>query len=219
MARSIGKTLCLLALVVLTLPGCASVGSGTADLPSAPPQTGALHVLDTYLASRLSSLEARAPSLGMALDSVRRGRLIIRLGTPEQTSKFEPWAGARMRPARLAQLVARFDTASGDVHGIVVQVDLKAIARHRLREIPPVTAWFSRAQRQARFDRLVDDVLIHEVWGHLVPLALAGNMGGACRDPVGGENEPDSCVLKRENALRAELGREVRRTYALADLW
>jgi hypothetical protein len=184
-----------------------------------PPQNGALHVLDGYLASRLASLEARAPSLGAALDSVRRGRLIVRLGTPEQTTRVEPWAGARLRPARLAQLVARFDTLTGAVHAIVVQVDLNAIARHRLREIPPPAAWFSRAQRQARFDRVVDDILIHEVWGHLVPLVLAGSMSGACRDPVAGEADVNSCVLKRENALRTELGRELRRTYAMADLW
>jgi hypothetical protein len=209
----------IVTLVTLLLAqGCMSLALRPSPLPPAPPAGGGLHLLDSYLADRIQSLELRSPSLRGALDSVRARPLRIVIGTPAQLALVEPWTLSARR-IRLAQLIARVDTADGAVQSIIVEIDLAAIARHRYRSIPPVAAWFSVAQRQLRFDRLVDDILIHEIWGHLVPLALVGNTSGACRDPQGGENDLDSCVMKRENALRAELGSAQRRTYALADLW
>jgi hypothetical protein len=52
----------------------------------------------------------------------------------------------------------------------------------------------------------LDRILIHEVYGHAIPYLLAGNLSGRCADPRQGERPSDACAIRRENAVRAELG-------------
>jgi hypothetical protein len=56
------------------------------------------------------------------------------------------------------------------------------------------------------FEADLDRILVHEVYGHAVPYLLTGDMTGRCTDPREGENASDACSIRRENAVRAELG-------------
>jgi hypothetical protein len=68
------------------------------------------------------------------------------------------------------------------------------------------------------FEADLDRILVHEVYGHAVPYLLAGHLSGRCPDPGPGERAPDACSVRRENAIRAELGLGRRTSYGLDDL-
>jgi hypothetical protein len=72
----------------------------------------------------------------------------------------------------------------------------------------------SPAERDADLDR----ILIHEVYGHALPYAIAGDRSGRCPDPASGERAADACSIQRENAVRAELGLGRRTDYGLESL-
>jgi len=52
----------------------------------------------------------------------------------------------------------------------------------------------------------LDRILVHEVFGHALPYLLAGDVSGRCADPEKNERAIDACAIRRENAVRAELG-------------
>lgn len=56
------------------------------------------------------------------------------------------------------------------------------------------------------FDADVDRILVHEIYGHGVPYLLAGDLSGRCADPAPRERPSEACSIRRENAVRAELG-------------
>jgi len=56
------------------------------------------------------------------------------------------------------------------------------------------------------FEADLDRILVHEIYGHAVPYLLAGDRSGRCSDPRRGERAADACSIRRENAVRAELG-------------
>lgn len=55
-------------------------------------------------------------------------------------------------------------------------------------------------------DADLDRILVHEVFGHALPYVVAGDISGKCADPAKGERTIDACAIRRENAVRAELG-------------
>jgi hypothetical protein len=68
------------------------------------------------------------------------------------------------------------------------------------------------------FEADLDRILVHEIYGHAVPYLLAGNLSGRCPDPAPGESVEDACSIRRENAVRAELGLGRREDRGLASL-
>jgi hypothetical protein len=68
------------------------------------------------------------------------------------------------------------------------------------------------------FEADLDRILVHEVYGHAVPYLLAGDRSGRCADPEQGENISDACSIRRENAVRAELGLGSRADRGLSSL-
>jgi hypothetical protein len=69
------------------------------------------------------------------------------------------------------------------------------------------------------FEADLDRILVHEVYGHAVPYLLAGDISGRCADPGKEKSASDACSIRRENAVRAQLGlgrREDRGHYSLA---
>lgn len=192
---------------------------GAVDPEPAGERVSRLQVLHPFLAERIEALEARSPRLREALAAVRAGDVPVLVGTPELLQDSVPWLGVEMTSGRLAEFAAYVDTASGAVNVSVIRVDLRRIAAYQTTDIPPVSTWFSAPERQARFERAVDAILIHELWGHLVPLARTWSLASHCRDPLPGQRELDSCVMQRENELRAELGLSPRVSYALDSGW
>jgi hypothetical protein len=68
------------------------------------------------------------------------------------------------------------------------------------------------------FEADLDRILVHEIYGHAVPYLLAGNLSGRCADPEPGDSVADACSIRRENAVRAELGLGRREDRGLASL-
>jgi hypothetical protein len=64
----------------------------------------------------------------------------------------------------------------------------------------------------------LDRILAHEVYGHAIPYLLAGHLSGKCPDPARGQKPTDSCAIKRENAIRADLRLGERRDYSIHGL-
>jgi hypothetical protein len=71
-----------------------------------------------------------------------------------------------------------------------------------------------KVQRDADLDR----ILVHEVYGHAFPYLIAGDASGRCPDPTVGQRPADACSIRRENAVRAELGLGRRIDYGLTGL-
>jgi hypothetical protein len=193
---------------------CPRASAGVGD-----PLLSALAIEDPYLAERVRQLELRAPLLRAALDSVRAGCVDVRVGTVEGMGGSVRWLPGSLPPDDLAQTAARVDTGTQAVREMVVRVDMRAIARHLRGRVPSPETWFSRSRRQARFDGLVDAVLIHELWAHLVPVAIGGSVRFLCPDPLPGQADLQSCSLRRENELRAQLGLAPRTQYSIDAAW
>ena len=68
------------------------------------------------------------------------------------------------------------------------------------------------------FEIDLDRVLVHEIYGHALPYLLAGDLSGRCADPKPHQRAIDACAIRRENAVRAELGLGRRTDYGLAGL-
>jgi hypothetical protein len=68
------------------------------------------------------------------------------------------------------------------------------------------------------FEADLDRILVHEIYGHAVPYLLAGNLSGRCADPKRGEAPLEACSIRRENAVRAELGSGRREDHGLYSL-
>ena len=59
--------------------------------------------------------------------------------------------------------------------------------------------------KAAQFEDDLDRILAHEVFGHAIPLLLAGHLAGNCDDPAPGQRATDACAIKRENLTRKQL--------------
>jgi hypothetical protein len=57
-----------------------------------------------------------------------------------------------------------------------------------------------------QFEADLDRILVHELYGHSIPYLLAGDLSGRCADPKPGQRPSESCSIRRENTVRAELG-------------
>jgi hypothetical protein len=55
------------------------------------------------------------------------------------------------------------------------------------------------------FEDDVDRILAHEVYGHAVPVLLAGTLAAKCADPAAGQSAIASCAVQRENVIRREM--------------
>ena len=97
-------------------------------------------------------------------------------------------------PGVLAETVPLMDE-DGQIHVVLVFVNLPLLtAIHDARLSVPV-----------QFEADLDRILVHELYGHSIPYLLAGDLSGRCADPTPGERPSESCSIRRENTVRAEL--------------
>lgn len=192
--------------VLLSASGCAPTAATVHPPEARPVAHGGLQVLDPYLDDRIRALETRSLRFRAAVDAVRNGERIVFVGTPLLLSALplHPALVGHLPRGRLGEFRAIAQPETGRVDTLVVSIDLVRIIR--------MSSWPLPGSR-ARAERITDAVLVHEIWGHLVPVAASGNIADRCRDPAPGEPELDSCVMRRENELRAEMGWRVRREY------
>lgn len=95
----------------------------------------------------------------------------------------------------LAEAVPLMDE-DRQIHVVLVFVNLPLLtAIHDARLSVPL-----------QFEADLDRILVHELYGHGIPYLLAGDVSGRCADPKPGERPSESCSIRRENTVRAELG-------------
>src|SRR5436190_9129405 len=199
---------------LLICGGCAGSFMPAEPQPLASAESR-VHIMDARIAQRMTDLEMRSPQFHAAMAAIRLGGIDVYVGTPGLIEESAPALGNQMAPQHLGEFGAVVDTTTRAIRTLFVRIDLQRIAAFERSRISPFAFWVNRRKRQAAFDELVDAILIHEMWGHLVPVAEAGSLIARCDDPVPGERELDSCVMKRENELRRYLGLRPRSTYAL----
>lgn len=179
-------------------------------------RAGGVEILDDYLAARIESLEQRSPRLRAAMARAREGPILVVIGTPLQVLDrvpHRPWVAPGSGSPQLADFFIHMqEPDSARVGTVVIRTHLDRLqAAARSRTLLGIGA--GRAQRW--LDETTDAILIHELWGHLIPIVEEGDHTGNCSDPAPGVPDPESCAMKRENAMREELGMKPRTEYPL----
>jgi hypothetical protein len=176
------------------------------QLAEIPPLLTRHHVLQ----ASLQRIAAGSALWREAVEAVRQtGRHALIL-TPDQvvvadrvddrpTTAFDGDLVAEVAP------VLRHDSRIDQVLVVVNLALLEAIYRNNLTL--PIEA-----------ERDLDRLLVHEVYGHALPYLIAGDLSGRCPDPTRHQRAVDACSIRRENAVRAELGLGRRTDYGLAGL-
>jgi hypothetical protein len=167
---------------------------------------GAVRFLDPLLHQRVLGLTHRSATWRAGLDSLRATGFRVVVASPEQVRAELPGM-ASYDALHLGEVVPLRD-AEGGIVGAVVTIDLP-----RLRALA--------AQARVREEVLlgdVDRILIHEIYGHVLPLAETRRISGGCPDPGPSDPPTSSCAIVRENRIRVELGLPERLTYDLRGL-
>lgn len=208
--RQGSRTAALLGLLLLSAPAAPAVAADRLDPPANAPAAEAalrerlaewkdgrdgIQVLEPLLAERIARLRADSPSFDRAWrDLEGRGSAVV-IGTrsqlagvlPSDIRRSDAWAGITVvwggRELERSAVGIRLDWLRG-LHqrfGNPEEVFLAAL----------------------------DDLLVHEIYGHLVPVAEADDPRERCADPGPGERLAESCVGRRELALKSERTRHV----------
>ena len=165
-----------------------------------------IRVLDGLLQARMAALARQSPTWRAGLDSLRASGFEVVIAAPAQVRAELPGMG-RYDARHLGEVIPIRDSA-GTITGAVVTVDLPQLGALALE------AGLGAAELAGDVDR----ILIHEVYGHVVPLAASRQISGGCPDPSPGESALTSCAIVRENRIRSELGLAPRTTYDLSGL-
>jgi hypothetical protein len=157
-----------------------------------------VRILDDLLAERIEVLNRLSPTFGTSWRDLELSGTPVLIGTESQLGSQLPgalrgsngWAGATVTWAGTGGVPKR--TA------VVIRVDW-------LQELHE-----SFGNPRGDFLRALDDLIIHEVYGHLVPVVEARNVAASCADARRGERHRDSCVGRRELAIHAEVESSIR---------
>lgn len=190
------RNLALAAAVIIAAspePSHAQTGLEQTSSASSPFQTQ-----NRILQASLERIERGSALWRQALDAVRAAGRRALVATPADVVMIDENTRERRTfdPGVLAEAIPVVDDESSAVPVVVIVVNLRLVqALHDARLSAP-----------RHFEADVDRILIHEIYGHAVPYLLAGNLSGQCADPRKGESASSSCSIRRENAVRAELG-------------
>lgn len=153
---------------------------------------GGVLVLDSLIAERVALLRAQAPSFELAWRALERSGYPLAIGSREQLEEVIPrhlrtgagWAG----------LTLTWGNPDGGLRRAAV-----AIRTDWLRELHR-----EHGNSDGTFLEALDELIVHEVYGHLAPVVEARSTAAACADPLPHERHADSCVGRRELAVRME---------------
>ena len=147
---------------------------------------GPLAVSHPVLAASLDRLSAGSASWRDAVDAVSgTGRRAVIITPDKGDHGFDR--------DRLAQALPILDDQQR-INEVVVAINIELM--QRMSGLPV---------KAAQFEDDLDRLIAHEVFGHAIPLLLAGHPGGMCADPAPGQRATDACAIKRENVIRKEL--------------
>jgi hypothetical protein len=204
MSRTV-VSLGLAALAALTMPvstlGQALVGAReTANGAPILTSHGTLH-------ARLEHISRRSSLWREALERIRgTGRQVLVL-TPDQVVVRDTLnsTSAHSFDPTVVAAAAPIPDSDSQVSQVVVVVNLPLLEAVYRRSYSPLVELYSD----------LDRILVHEIYGHALPYLLAGDLSGRCADPAPGQKASDACSIRRENAVRAELGLSRRTGYGL----
>ncbi|HEX7091430.1 MAG TPA: hypothetical protein VF192_14925 [Longimicrobiales bacterium] len=207
--RARGRTAAL--IVLAGALGCTSAARPRPERPEvqapAPVRVmGKVTVADELLATRMDALERRSATWRAGMDSIHATGFYVLVGGPAAVRSMVRGL-ERYSPQHLGEVIPLRDE-NGEIAGAVVTIDLPRLER----------LWRRTDLPRSAFEADVDRILIHEIYGHVVPLAASRNIEGGCPDPEPGEPAWTSCAIRRENVIRDELGLEPRVAYDLTGL-
>lgn len=173
-------------------------------------QSSPIHTDNPTFQASLHRIAKRSALWRDAIEAVRAaGRQAI-VVTPDQVRVVDgdrDGTPDRFDDTLLAE-VAPVVRDGSRVDVVIVVINL-ALLEERFRE---------RRLLPIEFDMDLDRILVHEIYGHAIPYLLAGHLSGRCADPQPREKAVDACSIRRENAVRAELGLGRRVDYGLHGL-
>lgn len=159
---------------------------------------GPIQTTDRLLRASLDRIAAKSALWREALDPLKGTDRRVVVLPADQVVVAESRGAMLTRPFD-PQLLAEVAPVAGPdsrVNTVMVVVNLTLLeASHRSRRSLP---W------EIADD--IDRIVVHEVYGHALPYLAAGDLSGHCPDPRPGERATDACAIRRENAVRAELG-------------
>jgi hypothetical protein len=173
-------------------------------------ETAAVVVDEARLKASTQRIARRSALWRDAVDTVERLGRRVYLFTPDQVAMLDSerarsaTAFERDVLAEAAPVVGR----EGRIDAALVVVNLALVERAH--------GW--RGSLPAEIEADLDRILAHEVYGHALPYLLAGDLSGRCADPLPGQPATESCAIRRENAVRAELKLGRRTESGLASL-
>lgn len=196
--------------VVVPLAGSAALDAQALNQALTPPTpTSVIQTANPDLAASLRRIALGSLLWRNEVEALRPSRRQAFVVTPDQVIVADPASGRPKSIDRsvLAEVAILPDGSSG-IAAVFVVVNLPLLEElHDQRRSLPV-------ERQKDLDR----ILVHEVYGHAFPYLRAGDESGRCADPGEGERPENACSIRRENAVRAELGLGHRTDYGLQSL-
>ena len=188
------------------------VAEGQWSAPSAVDTADGAPLVTTNrtLHASLQRIASRSALWREAVDTIRGAGRHVFVLTPDQVKVADELHDERtdaFDPTVLAEAAPGPDENS-HVRVVLVVVNLALIEEiHR-----------DKSRLPGELDADLDRILIHEIYGHAFPYLLAGNMSGRCADPKPHERASDACSIRRENAVREQLGLGRRMGYGLEGL-
>ncbi len=186
------------AMVVLAATGLEHV---LAQTPPGAPQAGAgspLLVTNRILEASLRRISRGSSLWREAIETIRKTGRRALIATPADVTMLDERRPKERRGFDAGLLAEALPIIREDsrIATVVVVVNLPLVQEvHDARLSVP-----------RDFESDLDRILVHEIYGHAVPYLLAGDSSGRCADPAPGERASDACSIRRENAVRAELG-------------
>jgi hypothetical protein len=183
-------------LLTLGVAMASVVAHGQGSAPRPGPSSPSLVTTHPTIQAAIDRVSRRSALWRDAAETTRAlGRRVVILTpdqvvVPDEAGRLRPFD--RTVPAEVSPVVR--DGFLVDVVMVVVNLPLIESVHDRHGTLP------------AEFEADLDRILVHEVYGHAVPYLLAGNLSGRCADPRPGQRAIDACAIRRENAVRAELG-------------
>lgn len=197
-----------LLLMLAAALGCTSAARPRPQVQAPAPVrvVGKVTVADELLAARMDALERRSAIWRAGMDSIHATGFFVLVAGPAAVRSMVRGL-EHYSPQHLGEVIPLRDE-NGEIAGAVVTIDLPRLER----------LWRRTDLPRSAFEADVDRILIHEIYGHVVPLAASRSIEGGCPDPQPGQPAWTSCAIRRENVIRDELGLEPRVAYDLTGL-
>ncbi len=164
---------------------------------------------DSLLAATVTKLRRLSPAFDSAIVAIETSGIPVVIGTAAQLRDQLP-PGYRYVGGWQA-LTAVYPLTSNGERGRPIEHVAVIV---RLSQLRTAMKTGTTKADSALFDRFVERVVAHEIYGHLMPqLALGKTAPIACDDPTSAANWFSACVMQRERHVMAQLA-EARGTYA-----